>query len=91
MVKGVTIRKREIRKRKEEKTKSKQERILGWQGIAGQLLDERGHCRRDDILDEADMRRQVAVTSMLVMLLLVPEMHLTRKPFAGVRTGTHRQ
>jgi len=54
-------------------------------------LDERGHCRRDDILDEADMRRQVAVTSMLVMLLLVPEMHLTRKPFAGVRTGTHRQ
>ena len=28
------------------------------------------------------LERQVAVTSMLVILLLVPEMHLTRKPLA---------
>ena len=48
MVKGVTI-----RKSKSNKIKG---RILGWQVIAEHLLDERGHCRRDDIPYEADVR-----------------------------------
>jgi len=62
MVKGMTIRKR----KPEKKTKTKTRTNTWWQGIAEQLLDEKGHCGRDDIPDEADMRRQVAVTSMLV-------------------------
>jgi len=39
------------------------------------------------------LERQVAVTSMLVMLLFVPEMHRTRKPLAvsnGKQDTVHR-
>jgi len=50
VVKGVTIRKGNPKKKK------KQRPVLGWQGIAEQLLDEKGHRGRNGILDEANMR-----------------------------------
>lgn len=42
--------------KKETRRRRKQGPVLGWQGIAEQLLDEKGHCGRNGILDEANMR-----------------------------------